>query len=39
MRLLFVFVKGVIVANALIFLSAFLHILETWKSNVNLDPQ
>ena len=36
MCLLFIFIKGAILANALIFLSAFLDISQTWQSNVSL---
>ena len=36
MRLLLIFVKSAILANALIFILAFLHISETWQSNVSL---
>ena len=36
MRLLFIFIKGAILANALIFLLAFLHISETRQLNVSL---
>ena len=32
MRLLFIFINGAILANALIFLLAFLHMSETWQS-------
>ena len=35
MRLLFIFVKGDILANALIFVLAFLHMSETLQSNVS----
>ena len=36
MRLLFIFIKGAILANALISLLDFLHMSETWQSNVSL---
>ena len=36
MRLLFIFIRGAILANALTFLLAFLHMSETWQSNVSL---
>ena len=36
MRFLFIFIKVAIIDNALIFLLAFLHISETWRSNVSL---
>ena len=38
MRLLFIFIKGAILANTLIFLLAFLHVSQTWQSNISLLP-
>ena len=36
MRLFFIFIKGAILANALIFLLDYLHMSEIWQSNVSL---
>ena len=36
MPVLFIFLKDAILANALIFLLAFLHMSETWQSKVSL---
>ena len=36
MRLLFIFIRGAILANALTFLLAFLHMSEIWQSNISL---